>query len=338
MSVISSGNTVTTAFVVNGDTTGNLVFSTGGANTVALTLANTQAATFANSVTITGTSTHAGNASFGNVTTTGSVGIGTSTPTYKLVVQDSANTYVGQQIYNTNAGSAAVSYLQIGNNTSGAAAQLGLNSSTNTTNFGGANALYLMNGVSAPLVFGTGNAEQMRIDQFGRLCLGTTTSFNNNSLFTIQFDKNAVNALIIRQTANDAGGGQPIIFVNTAGTAIGSVTSSGSGVAFNASSDYRLKENVQPITGALDAVKLLKPCNYNWKLDGSTGQGFIAHELQEICPQAVFGEKDSIDENGKPIHQGVDTSKLIALLTKAIQELNVKVDAQAAEIKSLKGN
>jgi hypothetical protein len=92
-------------------------------------------------------------------------------------------------------------------------------------------------------------------------------------------------------------------------------------------------------------VAALKPCTYKWKVDGTDGQGFIAHELQEICPDAVTGEKDGVEtytdddgvEQTRPKYQGIDTSFLVATLTAAIQELNAKVDAQAAEIAALKG-
>jgi hypothetical protein len=103
------------------------------------------------------------------------VGIGTSSPSYKLEVQGSANTYLGQRIYNTNSGSSAVSYLQIGNDSNGATAQLGLNSSTNTTNIGGANGLYLSNGLSAPIAFATVGSERMRIDSSGNVGIGTSS-------------------------------------------------------------------------------------------------------------------------------------------------------------------
>ena len=114
--------------------------------------------------------------------------------------------------------------------------------------------------------------------------------------------------------------------------------------AYTTTSDYRLKEDVQPMTGALVKVTQLKPCTFNWKLDGKSSQGFIAHELQEIVPDCVTGQKDAmetyIDEEGneqtriKP--QGVDTSFLVATLTAAIQELKTIVDTQAAEIAELK--
>jgi hypothetical protein len=101
------------------------------------------------------------------------VGLGVSSLSYKLELQGSVNTYFGQRIYNTNAGSSAVTYLQIGNDTNGATAQLGLNSSTNTTNYGGANGLYLSNGLSAAIAFATAGGERMRITGAGLVGIGT---------------------------------------------------------------------------------------------------------------------------------------------------------------------
>jgi hypothetical protein len=113
-------------------------------------------------------------------------------------------------------------------------------------------------------------------------------------------------------------------------------TVGGTSTTFSTSSDYRLKENVAPMTGALDRVAQLKPVTYKWKSNGSDGQGFIAHELAEVVPDCVVGEKDAVDAEGNPEYQGIDTSFLVATLTAAIQELNAKVDAQAAEIATLK--
>lgn len=101
------------------------------------------------------------------IDSSGNVGIGTSTTTYKLEVQGNTNGYIGQRIYNLNSGSSAVSFLQIGNDTNGATAQIGLNSSANTTNIGGANALYLSNGLSAPIALATAGSERMRIASDG---------------------------------------------------------------------------------------------------------------------------------------------------------------------------
>jgi hypothetical protein len=85
------------------------------------------------------------------------------------------------------------------------------------------------------------------------------------------------------------------------------------------------------MTGALAKVAALKPCTYTWKSDGSAGQGFIAHELQEVVPDCVTGTKDAVDADGNPQYQGVDTSFLVATLVAAIQELKAEIDL-------LKGN
>jgi len=133
-----------------------------------------------------------------------------------------------------------------------------------------------------------------------------------------------------------------ITFVGGAGTQ-GAINGNGSGINYVTTSDYRLKENVAPMTGALAKVAQLKPCTYTWKFDGSNGQGFIAHELQEVFPDAVSGEKDDVetytDEDGneqtriKP--QGVDTSNLVATLTAAIQEQQALITALTARITAL---
>ena len=107
--------------------------------------------------------------------------------------------------------------------------------------------------------------------------------------------------------------------------------------AFNVNSDYRLKENVLPMQGALGRVMQLQPCTYTWKADGSYGEGFIAHQLQEVVPIAVTGKKDAMLESGEPDYQGVDPGKIVALLTAALQELKHEVDSLRMEVKLLKG-
>jgi hypothetical protein len=121
--------------------------------------------------------------------------------------------------------------------------------------------------------------------------------------------------------------------VNFAGTINGSITQVNSGtIAFNTTSDYRLKENIAPMMGALDKVARLKPVTYTWKLDGIPGEGFIAHELQDVIPDAVTGHKDAVDANGNPKYQGIDTSFLVATLTAAIQELKAELDTLKMQI------
>lgn len=105
------------------------------------------------------------------------------------------------------------------------------------------------------------------------------------------------------------------------------VASSGTAINYATSSDYRLKENVQPMTSGLSRICQLKPVEFTWKNKQIQGEGFIAHELQEVFPAAVTGEKDQIDSDGEPLYQGVDASKIIAALVSAIQELKAEIDA-----------
>ena len=110
----------------------------------------------------------------------------------------------------------------------------------------------------------------------------------------------------------------------------GSITVLSNATAYTSVSDYRLKENVTPMVGSLDKVLQLKPVTYTWKNDGVAGQGFIAHELQDVVPDCVVGEKDAVNEDGSIKAQSVDTSFLVATLTAAIQELKAEFDAYKA--------
>jgi hypothetical protein len=133
---------------------------------------------------------------------------------------------------------------------------------------------------------------------------------------------------------NSTAGDRVVWFYNPNGL-VGGIVLSGSATAYNTSSDYRLKENIAPMTGALDKVALLKPVTYKWKVDGSNGEGFIAHELAEVVPQAVTGEKDAVNEDGSIDPQGIDTSFLVATLTAAIQEQQTIINDLKARIETL---
>jgi hypothetical protein len=134
--------------------------------------------------------------------------------------------------------------------------------------------------------------------------------------------------------AVNAASGSIVNFYSDTGAALtysGSISVNGIVTTYGSVSDYRLKENVQPMVGALDTIALLNPVTYNWKSDGSDGQGFIAHELQAVVPDCVSGEKDAVDDEGSPRYQGVDTSFLVATLVSAIQELTARIAALEAK-------
>ena len=164
--------------------------------------------------------------------------------------------------------------------------------------------------------------------------------------------------LIVRKTAYT--NGFICLWENNGGSQIGSITTNGSTTAYNTSSDYRLKENVTELTGAIDRVKQVPVHRFNFIADpDNTVDGFLAHEVQTIVPESVHGEKDAmrteeyevtpavLDDDGNvvteavmgtrevPEYQGIDQSKLVPLLTAALQEAITKIEALEARVATL---
>lgn len=106
----------------------------------------------------------------------------------------------------------------------------------------------------------------------------------------------------------------------------GSITVSNFATAYNTSSDYRLKENVIPIEDGINRLMSLKPCRFNFISEEQVVDGFLAHEAQNIVPEAISGEKDQIDEDGNEVYQGIDQAKLVPLLTAALQEAIKRIE------------
>jgi hypothetical protein len=129
-----------------------------------------------------------------------------------------------------------------------------------------------------------------------------------------------------------------IIFMNPNG-AVGSVYTSASSTSFNTTSDYRLKENVVELTGATDRLKEIPVHRFNFIANpDATVDGFLAHEVQAVVPEAITGEKDAVDEDGNPVYQGIDQSKLVPLLTAALKEQQATIEALEARIAALEAN
>lgn len=175
--------------------------------------------------------------------------------------------------------------------------------------------------------------QAMTLDANGNLLVGTTSALANNTN-SVQINKE-IGAIGIQHLS-----GTPhtsvYLQLNYAGGGIGSITQSGTtGVSYNTSSDYRLKHDIAPMQNALQRVAALKPVTYKWDADGSDGEGFIAHELAEVCPSAVTGEKDAVDTDGKPVYQGIDTSFLVATLVAAIQEQQLMITNLTSRIEAL---
>ena len=178
--------------------------------------------------------------------------------------------------------------------------------------------------------------EVMRINSDGDLIVNNTTPVNVTTWtadgFTVltngqtHLSRNNGIPLFLRRRAGN--GKVASFYMDT--TEVGSIDVTTTATAYSTSSDYRLKEAPTPLTGGLATVGQLNPCEFAWKSDGSIGRGFIAHELQSVVPEAVTGQKDAVDAEGRPQYQGVDAAKLVPYLVAAVQELSAKVAALEA--------
>ena len=178
-------------------------------------------------------------------------------------------------------------------------------------------------------------SEVMRMDTASRMLVGKTSSglgvegveFNTSSHFTnFTRERNSAGGTLLQINRTGSEDGSVISFMRS-GSEVGSITVTSSATAFNTSSDYRLKENITPLSGCLDVISKIKPSTFNFiEAPEVSVDGFIAHELADVVPYAVSGEKDGIDEHGDPIYQGVDHSKLVPLLVRAIKELKAEIE------------
>lgn len=310
--------------VIAGDTSGSVTLSAPSvAGTTTLTLPSTSGTVL---TTASGQWITTGSDIYYN---TGAVLIGTSSnpDSYKFLC---------------NSGSSTEAIRAISSSTTGTGVSIN-NTSTGGYNwniFSAGSAATV--GTAGSLVFrdSTSGATRMTITNSGATLVGTNVI---DAAATFHY----VGRLNVKGQAVE---GSSVLAVRYAGTSafrnvslendngqVGYIQTSNSTTTYSTSSDYRLKENVAPMTGALNKVMQLNPVTFTWKSDGSDGQGFIAHELQLIIPDAVGGEKDAIREDGTPEYQGVDTSFLVATLTAAIKELKAELDTVKTELAILKG-
>jgi hypothetical protein len=274
-------------------------------------------------------------------TTGGNVGIGTSSPGYKFDVNGQARL-----------GGATGLLFGVGTAFAGGQAEV---YTISTTPMG------LGTTGSASLQFYTGSSERARITAAGELAVGSSgtggaligafkdgasTAFNGQIVMTssggssnpIMLGFHITNVVASALRLESTGGGA-IDCVNSAQSAFAPLRAS----AFNVNSDYRIKENVVPLSDALDRVMSLKPSRFSYvegsmmRNDGRVVDGFLAHEVSDVVPEAVTGEKDAENDEGTPILQQIDHSKIVPLLTAAIQEQQALITQLKAEVDALKG-
>lgn len=181
----------------------------------------------------------------------------------------------------------------------------------------------------------TGGSERARITSGGDFLINTTASYGR---LTVRWDNSAQQGLNLF-AATGTFVGSPIVFFNSSAGVSGFIGQSASSVSYNTSSDYRLKENIIPLTSAAARVQALNPSRFNFTADPTrTFDGFIAHEVAEVVPEAVHGEKDAVNEDGSIKPQGIDHSKLVPLLTAALQEALTEIAALKARVAALEAN
>ena len=209
----------------------------------------------------------------------------------------------------------------------------------------GNNASYFYNYTSDPMVFGTGNTERMRLSSAGDFQVSQNGTVNTSGTVS------GVNISAQYGTfqSNFHGNDYPVLNIHTSGannryfdfrwgnSSVGSISTNGSTTSYNTSSDYRLKEAVVDMTGAIDRVKALAPKRFNFIADADTTvDGFLAHEAQAVVPEAVHGTHNEVDDGGNAVMQGIDQSKLVPLLVGALKESIAKIETLETEMTALK--
>jgi hypothetical protein len=253
-----------------------------------------------------------GGAEVARFDSSGNLGIGTSTPSYRLDVRSSLAVLDGSA--NIGFYANGTSFTQV------------------WQTFQSPNDLLIKTTAAKYIAFLPNNAEAMRIDSSGNVLMGATST-NFSERLKITFPN--TQGIHLNESTSSSSVNYAYFTKSASITNVGAIFYNGSVMAYQTTSDYRLKENIAPMTGALAKIAALKPVTYTWKDNQRSGEGFIAHELQEHFPDAVSGTKDEVDEKGNPKYQGMDASILIATLTAAIQEQQALITDLTARITAL---
>ena len=198
---------------------------------------------------------------------------------------------------------------------------------------------------SGSIGFSIGGTRYMEIVDVGdgagneSLLWKTTSNPIGNNVSGIQFTHtgrinigNFENCLVLNRHTSTG----TIVGIRYSTNNVGSITVTASSTSYNTSSDYRLKENVVALTGAKTRLNSLNVKQFNFTIDPSvTVDGFLAHEVAPIVPEAISGTKDEVDSDGNPVYQGIDQAKLVPLLTAALQEAFAEIAALTARVEAL---
>jgi len=266
------------------------------------------------------------------ITANGSVGVGdygsTNLTHAFQALRTSGSTYVSSK----NTGGNAIFYAEASNGNTAKLELMQAGTGNFTLEVGSDNALMIKDD----------GGERLRINSSGTLFMGKTSQSSGTAGVELYADgpnfmtRNGTTVLGLN---NDAGTNGDIMRFYFQDVHKGSLNFSSGSFSATTASDYRLKENDTPITDGIARVKKLKPIRFNFKENPSeTLDGFFAHELQEVVPDCVTGEKDGeISERGEG-YQCISKEGLVPLLTASIKDLIAKVETLEAEVAALKGS
>jgi hypothetical protein len=288
-----------------------------------------------------GTTSGTNNTERMRIDSSGRLGIGTPDPQKLLhIASTSAQSVITLQRTNSNTSGAigALQWTALDNHTVASMVALG-----DGNNEGAHITFNTTSAASSDNPFGI--SERMRINSSGVVTIGNTSqdpiadrvngfSAGHNGNGRLKLMQTSADALLVGRGGS---GNVTRFYYNATGSAsnVGSISITSSSTSYNTSSDYRLKENVVDMTGALNRVEQLQPKRFNFISDAETTvDGFIAHEVQSVIPEAITGEKDAVDDEGNPQYQGIDQSKIVPLLVGAIKELKAEIETLKSQINS----
>lgn len=246
------------------------------------------------------------------LTSDGKLGLGTSSPSYNMCIEGSSPIF---DLYNTDA-------------TSNDSHSVTLQAySPDTTRW---NKMVLS---ASSIDFQIYGVTRTRIDSTGNLLVRRTTNTDNAALCV---DQDASGGNVGISTVTDSTATRYHNMFRNGNGQVGAISTNGSATTYATSSDYRLKENVVDLDGAITRVKQLAPRRFNFIVDtATTVDGFLAHEAQTVVPEAVTGTHNEVDDDGNAVMQGIDQSKLVPLLTAALQEAIAKIETLETKVAAL---
>jgi len=249
------------------------------------------------------------------IVASGNLGIGTSSPQELLHLNDSSSPAMRLTNSTTGTGSGDGSEIMIAD---------------------ADNTLRIINHEAAHIRFDANGSEAARFTSDGNVLVGTTNATGDGGGLELRGNTENGGFVQIKKTSSSSSGNKFMQFARD-GSPIGSISMNGTtATAYNTSSDYRLKENVADMTGAIDRVKALTPKRFNFIADpDTTVDGFLAHEAQTVVPEAIHGTHNEVDDDGNAVMQGIDQSKLVPLLVGALKESIAKIETLETKVAAL---